>query len=348
MNETFSSDLDISLLDFSKESKFFKFSEIEFDQTLKGGQDDDLLEGGGQSDLIRGFDGNDTLKGFGGSDSLEGGEDDDNLNGGSGNDSLTGDSGGLGFARVDSGGILWGSSGRGSGNDFLNGGDGNDDLNGDGGNDTLIGGDGEDVLFGGTDLFNSACAGFFCSDGSGNDYLDAGAGNDTLNGAGGSDTLIGGGGDDNLLGGDGRDRLDGNDGNDTLAGEAGSDTLTGGSGADEFRLSFARPQYFSGFLISSEPRPESGIDAIVDYNAAEGDQLIISAPDSIVVEQFQYNSETGSLSYNGQQFAELPTGLDFVPQEDLVLNLYPAPPNNFGPAVISPDFLNSDFVQAVS
>ncbi len=325
----FKIDLDLVIgpgLTLTKESESFGWFGLEFDQTLTGGQDDDLLEGGEQQDLIRGFDSNDTLEGFGGTDYLEGGEDDDLLNGGSGNDTLIGDLEGLRFAKQDNvvisfpkeydGGFLyWPASGRGQGNDILNGGEGNDTLDGGGGNDTILGGEGEDLLFGGTSLSKPEIS---SKDGSGNDYLDGGAGNDELVGAGGSDTLIGGTGEDHLLGSDGRDRLDGSDGNDTLAGQQGYDTLIGGSGADDFHLSFPFITYLGSLPSNAE------IDTVEDYNAAEGDQLIIYAPSYIKVDQFQYNSETGSLSYEGQQFAQLPTGLDFVPQQDLVLNLYPS------------------------
>ncbi len=344
MNETFNLDFDFNLqdyevnLDVDKQSISLSWLEIEFDQTLTGGQDDDLLEGGGQNDWIRGFGGNDTLNGLAGTDSLKGGEDDDILDGGSGNDTLIGDSGSFGLAKLDDGVFLSVDTGGGRGNDFLNGGDGNDALDGGGGNDTIIGGEGDDALFGGTDIAPLAFGSFVRrSDGSGNDYLDAGAGNDDVVGAGGNDTLIGGSGKDFLLGDDGSDRLVGDDGNDTLEGGANSDTLTGGSGADGFRFGFTSyTSYWYPFEVSGQPTPLPGIDLVEDYNAAEGDQLIISAPDSIVVDQLQYNSETGSLSYNGEQFAQLPTGLDFVPQQDLVLDLYPAPPNSFGSVVVEP------------
>lgn len=296
MNKTFNLNLDIlELLD------------IKFDQTLTGGQDDDLLEGGAQKDLIQGFDGNDTLEGGAGTDSLEGGEDDDILDGGSGNDTLIGDSGSLGGFPLGDLGLVALTPGVGQGNDFLNGGDGDDVLDGVGGNDTLIGGEGDDTLFSGT-TFSIDCSSYSCEIGT----------------VSGSDTLIGGGGEDHLLGSDGSDRLVGDDGNDTLEGGANSDTLIGGSGADRFRFSFTYTYWYDGFPGGSLT-PVPGIDTVEDYNAAEGDQLIISAPDSIGIDQFQYNSETGSLSYNEQQFAQLPTGLEFVPEQDLVLDLYPTP-----------------------
>jgi Ca2+-binding RTX toxin-like protein len=247
------------------------------------------------------------------------------LDGGDGNDTLTGDSGSS-FVFIENNEIvLWGGGGQGQSKDFLNGGDGDDFLDGGGGDDTLMAGEGNDILFGGLDVYSTACAGFFCYTPSGNDYLDGGAGNDYLLGAGGNNTLIGASGNDNLLGDSGGDRLVGGPGDDRLDGEAGNDTLIGGSGADSFRFNFRNNGYWFDFPSAGEPTPESGVDTVEDYNAEAGDQLIINAPDSIVMDGFQYNSGNGSLSYNGQQFAQLPTNLDFVPEEDLVFDLYPSP-----------------------
>jgi serralysin len=129
----------------------------------------------------------------------------------------------------------------------------------------------------------------------GNDYLEGGLGNDTLEGNEGNDILMGGAGRDHIKGGFGQDQL------------------IGGEGDDRFHF------LFRGFRSNYPP---SDIDTIEDYNAAEGDQLIISAPNSITFDQFQYDSETGLLSYNGTSFAQLPTGLDFVPKQEIVLDIY--------------------------
>ncbi len=317
MEETFD-------LNFPQDFKKFPF-DIEWDKTLSGGEDNDFLEGGEGTDLIQGFDGNDTLNGLGEADYLVGGEDDDMLDGGSGNDTITGDSGTSSVLIKNNEISSWGSSGKGRGKDFLNGGDGDDFLDGSGGDDTLTGGAGNDILFGGLDVFNTVCAGFSCYSNSGNDYLDGGAGNDYLVGAGGSNTLIGGSGNDNLLGDDAGDRLVGEAGDDRLKGGEGSDTLIGGSGADSFRFSFRSNTSEFDFYGASEPTPESGVDIVEDYNPQQGDQLIISASDALLTDQFQYNSGNGFLSYQGTNFAQLPTNLDFVPENDLVFDLYPAP-----------------------
>jgi Ca2+-binding RTX toxin-like protein len=65
-------------------------------------------------------------------------------------------------------------------------------------------------------------------------------------------------GDDIVVGGQGDDVVVGGEGADTLSGNPGSDTLTGGAGADVFH-SFAA----------------TGTDLITDFNAAEGDRLML-------------------------------------------------------------------------
>ncbi|WP_051294698.1 calcium-binding protein [Gemmobacter nectariphilus] len=82
---------------------------------------------------------------------------------------------------------------------------------------------------------------------------------DRLLGGGGADTLLGSAGNDELRGGYGNDRLVGGTGRDLLAGGAGRDRLTGGGGADSFVFDAA----------------SDGGDKITDFNAAEGDRLVI-------------------------------------------------------------------------
>jgi predicted extracellular nuclease len=77
----------------------------------------------------------------------------------------------------------------------------------------------------------------------------AGIGNDVVSGLDGADTL---------LGGIGRDQLSGGSGNDRLEGGLGDDTLDGGAGADTFVISWL-----------------GGHDTIVDYDAADGDRIVI-------------------------------------------------------------------------
>jgi len=76
--------------------------------------------------------------------------------------------------------------------------------------------------------------------------------------------VLGGTGDDILTGGSGSDLLVGGDDNDILVGGIGNDVLSGGQGADTF--AFNAGETGSG-----------NVDTIVDYNAAEGDKLDLSA-----------------------------------------------------------------------
>lgn len=193
-----------------------RFGKIRLAFWLDGGFGDDTLIGGDGNDVLDGGQGNDWLYGMGGSDRLIGGEGDDYLNGGAGND------------------YLYGGTGRdyllgGSGNDFLYGDEDEDTLLGGGGNDFLDGGDADDLLLGGPgrDTLRGSI---------GNDTLDGGAGNDYLFGEDGDDLLMGGLGNDQLFGGPGRDILMGGAGNDSLDGGAGVDSLFGGPGRDRFYI----------------------------------------------------------------------------------------------------------------
>lgn len=158
-----------------------------FTLTLDGRNVDSVAVG---NDVWRfGGAGDDTLLGGDGNDMLFGGAGNDTLDGGDGNDLLFGDGDAFTLDAVadalgtDAGGVTAEgihdavphadvlehliSSVEGAdtdGSDTLHGGAGNDVLFGMGGDDALFGGDGNDVLFGGA----------------GNDYLDGGEGQDSL------------------------------------------------------------------------------------------------------------------------------------------------------------------------
>jgi Ca2+-binding RTX toxin-like protein len=110
-------------------------------------------------------------------------------------------------------------------------------------------------------------------------------------------------GSDALMSGIGNDSLFGGDGNDILVGGFGIDTLMGESGSDKFTFN----------------SPTDGIDTISDFNAGEGDQILVSAggfggglavgslPSSQFTigssaanagDRFIYNSSTGALSFD--------------------------------------------------
>ena len=88
------------------------------------------------NDTISGGDGDDKIYGQFGNDNISGGNGQDQIYGGEGNDSIDGDAG-------DD--LIYG----GTGNDTIRGGDNNDRLYGEDGNDNLFGGTGDDQLDGG-------------------------------------------------------------------------------------------------------------------------------------------------------------------------------------------------------
>jgi len=180
--------------------------------------------------------------------------------GNSGNDVLRlkkGDDKGYGGGGNDA---LFGGSGR----DWLQGAEGNDTLNGGAGRDTLHGGSGADLI----------------EDRMGRDWLDGGSGNDTLisrSDAGTPDMKV----DDVDISSIDLDRW--------------SDRLTGGDGADEFRFVYemnttdeiaARNLNADGSVNWMMVMQENmnahdhwvdwgGTDRIEDFNAAEGDTIVI-------------------------------------------------------------------------
>lgn len=137
--------------------------------------------------------------------------------------------------------------------------DGADAISALAGDDRVFAGAGADSVAGaaGADLLSGM---------EGLDTLAGGAGADTILGGAGADVLNGGTENDILTGGLGNDRLVGGDGNDMLHGGLGADVLLGGSGADRFRWS------------SVAESPAGGTtDRVVDFDAAEGDRLDLSA-----------------------------------------------------------------------
>jgi Ca2+-binding RTX toxin-like protein len=192
-----------------------------------------------------------------------------------------------------------------SGNPFDNvllGGAGNDFLSGVLGNDTLIGGPGNDVY----DVYDAAAVVIENAGEGGDtvytavsytlgpnienailrDWPEVGAinvdGNDTdnflwgnsfantLDGRGGIDIIQGGAGDDRLYGGADDDHVYGEHGNDVLWGGAGVDWMFGDVGIDRFYFATAGE---SGALGAAA-------DLIVDFSAAEGDKIDLSAIDA--------------------------------------------------------------------
>ncbi|MDY6937600.1 MAG: peptidylprolyl isomerase [Cyanobacteriota bacterium] len=137
------------------------------------------------------------------------------------------------------------------GNDIAVGSASNDAIYANEGNDMLQGQGGDDRLW--------------ALDG--DDSIEGGLGNDITNGNIGNDNIDGGAGDDFLRGGKDNDVLTGGEGNDFLIGDFGSDVLIGGTGADSFIL---RTETESG---GQDPE---AVDRIVDFNATEGDRIIVA------------------------------------------------------------------------
>lgn len=224
------------------------------DDTLRGGEGNDLLVGENGSDVLRGGVGNDKLLGafdgwageFEGYDHLYGGDGDDELWGGDGRDLLAGENGNDLLAGQNGDDKLLGAfdgwAGEVGGNDHMYGGDGDDELWGGDGHDLLAGENGNDVLVGqnGNDLLMGAFYGWagevggndHLYGGLGDDDLWGGYGNDVLDGDAGQDYLNGEWGDDTLHGGGDDDWLDGQWGNDLIYGGAGCDLAFGGDGHD--------------------------------------------------------------------------------------------------------------------
>lgn len=169
--------------------------------------------------------------------------------------------------------------GRDNYNDFLGGWTSGEIFYGYSGNDILFGNGGNDTLYGGT----------------GDDQIAGGADNDRLLGESGNDFLKGGSGQDYLLGGTG---------NDKLLGSSGIDTLEGGSGADGFMFDY------------TEVFQTRQVDTIRDFNAYEGDRIIVYGSSGSA----SYNSNTGIVSISGVAIAKLNPYTYFDPSLHLQRN----------------------------
>ncbi|BAY65784.1 hypothetical protein NIES22_58910 [Calothrix brevissima NIES-22] len=314
--------------------------------SFSGGSGNDTLDGSDSSTRLLGYGdaGNDLLSGSSASDTLNGGDGNDFVQGEKGNDTMIGGAGNDTLAWDD-----------GDGSDRISGNDGIDTIEVDGsvtlGDKFVLGQQGNLAIFdrvnlvpfkltvdtaeqfsisgeGGNDSLdvnNLSYTGVnwvSFSGGSGNDTLDGSdsstrllgngdAGNDLLIGGSAYDTLNGGDGDDKLYGKGGNDLLSGGNGNDYIVGGYGADTLYGGAGADKFAFTYVA----------------EGIDIIKDFQKnwsqpSLSDKIEISKVGfgASSLSQFQYDSSSGALSFQGTQFAILenkPTG--FSTTTDIIL-----------------------------
>lgn len=120
----------------------------------------------------------------------------------------------------------------------------------------------------------------------GPDVIQGGPGNDRIDGRGGADTLRGGQGNDVIAGGDG---------DDWISGDRGDDTLSGGRGADTFYEA-----------------ANTGSDVITDFDAAEGDRLVLAPGVTYAVRQDGPDAVVdlpgGRVRLKGVNAASLPQG----------------------------------------
>jgi Ca2+-binding RTX toxin-like protein len=224
-----------------------------FNETIAGGQGDDLIFGGSADDNIGWApgDGHDTITEYAdsGMDILHlqsvSPSDVSVALGASGDDVILtlsptvglggsidlvdeanhspGDLTGVESVTFDSG-LAWSGDdlvGIASGAEQSNGTSGDDSLTASSSATVMVGADGNDQLAGG----------------GGGDTLDGGSGNDTLSDTSGADNLTGSNGNDSISSGSGAATIDGGAGNDTLAGGAGADTFNfvGTFGHDEIK-----------------------------------------------------------------------------------------------------------------
>lgn len=255
------------------------------------------MYGKGGSDSLTGGPKNDTLYGDEGDDTLNGRRGDDYLYGGSENDVLIGESG------RD---VLYGGSDR----DYLDGGSGSDSMYGGTGGDVYIVDSSTDLVKEyfdeGIDFVKSSVS-FSLGDNIEHLFLENNG--SSINGYGNNlDNLMYGNTAANYLSSyDGNDTLAGWGGNDILVGGEGSDWLLGGEGADIF-------VFYS---------PLEGIDTIADFQWQQEDKIQVSAAGFGIgsgdYSKFSFDSNTGSLFFDGIQFASLQLGSEFIPDLDIVI-----------------------------
>lgn len=296
-------------------------------------------QGGDKNDTLVGGNGNDILHGLNLADDLSGGLGNDTLYGGYGADDLFGN---------DGNDVLYGEQEKdyldgGAGNDSLNGGDDVDTLIGGIGNDTLDGGLGSDSMSGGegNDTYylsydaldqisdNGALTdrdtvimpyqlstytlpdsiengmitpGNTPSSLSGNDsnnLLTANDANNTVEGGAGNDTILGGGGNDYLESGDGDDSVDAGAGNDLIVGGngIGNDIYIGGLGSDTIKYASAVTTITVTLALGTASGNEIGNDKLNSIENLIGGQ----AGDSLIGsnDNNQIDGYTGNDSING-------------------------------------------------
>jgi len=243
------------------------------DDYLKGSRWDETLIGGDGNDVIEARRGTNTIVGGLGDDQLYGAGEDDNIDGGPGHDWIEARGGtnevhgGPGNDTISSSGSsrLFGDSGDdrifssfNMFDQYLVGGPGDDLIWSHKGDDTLIGGEGKDVIYGSW----------------GSDSIDGGPGDDTLSGQQDDDTIRGGDGDDLIMGWGGEDSLWGDGDDDTLQGGAGNDAVHGGDGTDLVVGGSDDDVLYGGPGTDTV----NGRDGDDELNGADGEDLLKGGP----------------------------------------------------------------------
>ena len=210
----------------------FRFNTNAASITVNGTSRNDSLFGGNGDDVLNGANGNDTLRAGSGDDELNGGDGVDRLLGGEGADTLNG---GAGFDF-----ILYNNNTTGIVVDLdagtVSGGDADGDtftsiegVTGSEFNDVMSGTNDANSFggLGGDDVINAL---------DGNNNVEGGDGNDTITAGNGNNTLNGDAGEDNITAGDGNNRIDGGDGNDVITTGNGRSEVSGGAGDDTINV----------------------------------------------------------------------------------------------------------------
>lgn len=250
--------------------------------TIYGGDNDDVILAQSGSDTVYGGGGNDTIIGLSGSDRLFGGDGDDELSasqpavieGGAGNDLITLQS--LGSASTADGGTgedtlvstyfgVFGDIDMQNGLFGLTIADNFEHMdlqNYDVGTMTATNDDNTITLrsvetlrtYDGSDIITVSGKADRIFSGAGNDIIEvgesplvnAGSGEDRVTGGLKADVIFGGSGDDVILASNGEDKLRGNDGDDLLHGEVGNDDLQGQNGNDTLSGGVGNDSLFGG------------------------------------------------------------------------------------------------------
>lgn len=256
-----------------------------FNDSLTGGDDDNVLVGGAGIDTLTGGNGNDILTGGADADVLDGGFGIDTADYSESLEAVNinlllgtatgGDAAGDTFAGIE---IIQGSAlddalTGASDDDIFNGGEGNDTLVGNIGRDVLSGGVGEDNLTGGSgvDTISGGADNDTIFGNGSDDDLFGDDGDDFIDGGGGRDFIEGGLGNDELIGGDGGDDIFGGDGNDNISGRRGSDDIFAGDG-DDFVAGRGLTDVIFGGAGNDELRGNGGTDTI---NGEAGNDIIV-------------------------------------------------------------------------